>query len=113
MPVSRTGASQADKGLLHLYSLRNGPEHKVKTGLSAVAPRVLELDWRFYGRALMVLQPESERLEQPRCGPADSAICVINESRTRVAGPRFLLGLACLSQWPFAFNWLFLGFGAG
>src|SRR5450755_2837106 len=57
---------------------------------------------RFYGRALMVLQPESERLEQPRCGPPDSAICVMNESRTRVAGPPFLLGLACLSQWPFA-----------
>ena len=57
---------------------------------------------RFYGRALMVLQPESGRLEQPRCGPADSAICVMNGSRTRLAEPRLLLGLACLYQLPFA-----------
>src|SRR5450631_1903135 len=66
---------------------------------------------RFYGRALMVLQPESGLLEQLRYGPADSAICVMNGSRTTVVGPPSLLGLACLSQWtfansvlPFAFN---------
>src|SRR5450755_2586710 len=66
---------------------------------------------RFYGRALMVLQPESGLLEQLRYGPADSAICVMNGSRTTAVGPPSLLGLACLSQWtfansvlPFAFN---------
>src|SRR5450755_4045641 len=54
---------------------------------------------RFYGRALMVLQPESGRLEQPRCGPADSAICVMNGSRRDLPDPCCYWGWrACIND---------------
>ena len=51
--------------------------------------------WLKYLAPLILL---SYDWSSPVCGPADSAICVMNGSRTRLAGPPLLLGLACLYQ---------------